>query len=141
MPCTLPTRPPGERFILTLYWALSGYGLRSTRALSALLIVLALATAEFATVGFAASQIVRYVPVGHAHPSVAVAYQQTTVPGPRPGWLTALDYSLDSSTSLLKTNQSQPLTWAGKAAQLLLKLLGPLFLGLALLAVRNRVKR
>ena len=135
------TTPSGEKFLLALYWALSGYGLRATRALSALVIVLALATAGFATIGFAASATVVYVPVSLAHPGTAVAYQQTTIPGPHPGWLTALTYSVDSSTSLLSGSQSEPLTGIGTLVQILLKLLGPLFLGLALLAVSNRVKR
>ncbi len=135
------TTPAGERFLLALYWALSGYGLRSIRALSALVIVLALATAGFATIGFAGSANITYLPVGPAHPGAAVAYRQTTVSGPRPGWLGAFIYSVDSSTSLLSSSQSQPLTGIGNAVQILLKLLGPLFVGLALLAVRNRVKR
>lgn len=133
--------PAGERFLLTLYWALSGYGLRSIRALSALVIVLVLATVGFATIGFAASQTSAYLPVGPAHPGAAVTYRQTTISGPHPGWVAALIYSVDSSTSLLSTSQSRPLTGIGNAVQILLKLLGPLFLGLALLAVRNRVKR
>ena len=135
------TTPAGERFLLALYWAVSGYGLRATRALSALIIVLALATAGFATIGFAASQTVTYRPVAPAHLGTALAYQQTTTLGPRPGWLAALIYSVDSSTSLLNSSQSQLLTGTGNVVQILLKLLGPLFVGLALLAVRNRVKR
>jgi hypothetical protein len=135
------TTPVGERFLLALYWALSGYGLRSVRALSALVIVLVLATAGFATIGFAASQTITYLPIGPTQSGVAAAYRQTTVAGPHPGWVTALIYSVESSTSLLNTNQSQPLTGVGNAMQILLRLLGPLFLGLALLAIRNRVKR
>lgn len=135
------TTPAGERFLLFLYWALSGYGLRATRSLTALAIVLALATAGFATIGFAASATITFLPVGHPHSGAAAAYRQTTAAGPHPGWLTAFIYSVDSSTSLLSTPQSQPLTGIGNAIQILLKLLGPLFAGLALLAVRNRVKR
>ena len=103
--------------------------------------MLALATAGFATIGFAGSQNITYLPVGPAHPGAPVAYRQTTVSGPRPGWLGAFTYSVDSSTSLLSGSQSQPLTGIGNAVQILLKLLGPLFVGLALLAIRNRVKR
>jgi len=135
------TTPTGERFLLFLYWALSGYGLRSSRALSALVIVLVLATAGFATVGFAASAAITYLPIGHPHPGAAVTYQQTTTAGPHPGWLAAIVYSIDSSTSLLSTSQPEPLTEIGNVIQILLKLLGPLLVALALLAVRNRVKR
>jgi hypothetical protein len=135
------TTPTGERVVLALYWALSGYGLRSTRALSALLVVLALATAGFVTVGFAAAQNVQYLPIGHPRPGLPAAYQQAIAPGPRPGWLAALNYSVDSSTSLLSKGQSLPVTWAGNVVEFFVKLAAPLLLGLALLAVRNRVKR
>lgn len=131
--------PAGERLILTLYWALSGYGLRATRALVALLIVLALGTAGLATVGFAPSQRVEYHPVAGA--TGPVAYRQVSMPGARPGWAAAFEYSIDSATSLLRTPQAPPLTPAGRAIEIVIRLLGPLLLGLALLAVRNRVKR
>ncbi|HET8683729.1 MAG TPA: pentapeptide repeat-containing protein [Micromonosporaceae bacterium] len=131
--------PAGERLILTLYWALSGYGLRATRALVALLIVLALGTAGLATVGFAPSQRVEYHPVAGA--TGPAAYRQVSTPGSRPGWAAAFEYSIDSATSLLRTPQAPPLTPAGRAMEIVIRLLGPLLLGLALLAVRNRVKR
>jgi hypothetical protein len=136
------TTPAAEKLILTLYWAVSGYGLRATRALWALLITLTLSTAAFATIGFAPSQTLRYQPVPPSHPGLAAAYQQVADPGPRPGWLNALFYSLHSSTSLLSQTQPAPvLTNAGEAVQIALKLLGPIFAGLAILAVRNRIKR
>jgi len=136
------TTAAAEKLILTLYWAVSGYGLRATRALWALLITLALSTVAFATAGFASSQTVRYLPVPPSRPGLAAAYQQVTVAGPRPGWLSAFFYSLHSSTSLLSGAQpALPLTNAGEAVQIALKLLGPVFAGLAILAVRNRIKR
>ncbi|HZN16800.1 MAG TPA: pentapeptide repeat-containing protein [Micromonosporaceae bacterium] len=131
--------PAGERLILTLYWALSGYGLRATRAFAALLTVLALGTVGLATVGFAPSQRVEYHPIAGA--TGPVAYQQVSTPGARPGWAAAFEYSIDSATSLLRTPQTPPLTPAGRALEITIRLLGPLLLGLALLAVRNRVKR
>jgi hypothetical protein len=131
----------GEKLILGLYWALSGYGLRAMRALLALLIVLAAATAAFATVGFAPAQVTEYVPVAVAHAGAATVYQQVTEPGARPGLLDAVYYSLNSSTSLLSVTQQEQLTAVGNAVQIVLKILGPLFVGLALLAIRNRVKR
>ncbi|HET8662148.1 MAG TPA: pentapeptide repeat-containing protein [Micromonosporaceae bacterium] len=131
--------PAGERLILTLYWALSGYGLRATRALVALLIVLALGTVGLATVGFAPAQRVEYHPVAGA--SEPVAYRQVSAPAARPGWAAAFEYSIDSATALLRTPQTPPLTPVGHALEIVIRLLGPLLLGLALLAVRNRVKR
>jgi hypothetical protein len=133
--------PIEERLILTAYWVLSGYGLRASRALVAVLVVLALATAGFATVGFAPSERMEYHPVDRAAAGQAVAYRQVTVPGPRPGWSAALDHSIDSTISLLRATQPQPLTLAGRVFEIALRLLGPVLLGLAVLAVRNRVKR
>lgn len=135
------TTSAAEKLILALYWATSGYGLRATRALAALLIVLAAATVAFVTVGFAPSQVTEYIPVLAQHPGAASAYQQVIATGSRPGWLAALFYSMNSSTSLLSVTQQEQLTAAGNAVQIVLKLLGPLFVGLALLAIRNRVKR
>jgi uncharacterized protein YjbI with pentapeptide repeats len=132
-----PTTQAGERRILALYWALSGYGLRASRAIAALLLLLLLTTTGFATVGFAASQRTEYHPIA----GQAGAYAQTVTAGPKPGWAAALDHSLDSATSLLRTPEAPPLTQPGKVLEITLRLLGPLLLGLAVLAVRNRVKR
>jgi hypothetical protein len=134
--------PVVEKLILGLYWATSGYGLRASRALAALGVTLALATAAFTTMGFGPSQVMRYQPVPPVQRGLAQAYQQVTIAGPRPGWLSALFYSLHSSTSLLgDTQPPAPLTTAGDIAQIALKLLGPIFVGLAALAIRNRIKR
>ena len=133
--------PVGERLVLTAYWALSGYGLRATRALAAVLVVLALATVGFATVGFAPSEQVEYHPIGQAATGQPTAYRQVSVPGPRPGWSAAVDHSIDSATSLLRATQPEPLTLTGRVVEIALRLLGPLLLGLAVLAIRNRVKR
>lgn len=135
------TTAAGEKLVLALYWASSGYGLRATRALAALAVVLAAATIAFVTVGFAPSQVTEYVPALARHPGAAGTYQLVTANGPRPGWLDALFYSLNSSTSLLSVTQQEQLTGTGSVVQILLRLLGPLFVGLALLAIRNRVKR
>jgi hypothetical protein len=42
-----------ERGLLTLYWAVSGYGLRAWRAIAALLVLLAVSAALFTQPGFA----------------------------------------------------------------------------------------
>ena len=128
-----------ERALLFVYWLASGYGLRASRALTTLLLVLALATVGFVTVGFA--------------PSVTTIYQQVTVPGggtryepqvirgATPGWAEAATYSAQSTTSLLRAPTTEPLTESGRVIEILLRLLGPLLFGLAIFAVRGRVKR
>lgn len=127
-----------ERVLLTAYWAVSGYGLRATRALATLTLVLALATLGFATIGFAPSTQTAYQPVTTTPP---IAYRQVSQPGPKPGWVAAIDQSVDSATALLRQNTPRPLTTTGRVIEILLRLLGPLLLGLAVLALRNRVKR
>ncbi len=52
-----------------------------------------------------------------------------------------MDESIGSATSLLRGAPPRALTSAGRAFEVALRLLGPLFLALAVLAVRGRVKR
>ncbi len=103
-----------ERAILTGYWLVSGYGLRAWRALAWL---------AAATVGFA----VAFHLVGFTNPPRPVSY-----------W-TSLLYAFRATLSL--TDDEVRLTAWGKLLQAVLRLVGPLLLGLAVLAVRNRVKR
>jgi hypothetical protein len=130
-----------ERAVLTTYWLISGYGLRATRALAALLLLLVLGSVGFATVGFGPSGQTRFEPVATSTPDRPATYRQMTVPGPKPGVGAAIDHSVDSATSLLRAGTPRPLTPAGRALEIALRLLGPLLLGLAVLALRGRVKR
>jgi uncharacterized protein YjbI with pentapeptide repeats len=103
-----------DRGVLTVYWLVSGYGLRAWRAL-----------AWFAgiTVAFALA----FHLVGFTHP-----------PEPATYW-TSLLYAFRSTISL--TDDEVTLTAWGQLLQALLRLTGPVFLGLALLALRGRVQR
>jgi ribosomal protein L7/L12 len=102
-----------ERRILWLYWLVSGYGLRASRALLALAITIALLGA---------------VPLD--------------LWGFRPdrSYGRALLFALESSISLLRAPEAK-LTAGGEVIQIALRLAGPLFFGLALLSLRGRVKR
>ena len=103
-----------ERGILTAYWLVSGYGLRAWRAVAALAAVTALLAVAFHRVGFA-------------------------VP-PRPvSYWTSLLYAFRATLSL--TDDQVKLTAWGQLLQGVLRLTGPVLLGLALLALRGRVKR
>jgi uncharacterized protein YjbI with pentapeptide repeats len=104
----------GEHAILTLYWLVSGYGLRAWRAF----------------VGLGALVLVS---------GVAVAR-----------WGIDDDASADLSNGLLVSARAAavglagsdiPLTAFGAWLQLTVRLLGPVLLGLALLAIRGRVRR
>jgi uncharacterized protein YjbI with pentapeptide repeats len=107
--------PAGERVVLTLYWLVSGYGLRASRALIALVVTVLVFALLFWQVGFE----------------------------PQVGLTRALLFSLSSTTSLFRAPRAPgaELTELGELLQIVLRLLGPLFFGLALFALRGRVKR
>jgi uncharacterized protein YjbI with pentapeptide repeats len=134
-----PSRGRAERGLLTAYWLASGYGLRASRALATLLLVLTLATVGFAVVGFAPSMTTAYQQV--AVPGGGTRYEPQPIRGAPPGWAEAATYSVQSTTSLLRAPATEPLTESGRVIEIVLRLLGPLLLGLALLALRGRVKR
>jgi predicted NAD-dependent protein-ADP-ribosyltransferase YbiA (DUF1768 family) len=97
---------------LTLYWLLSGYSLRAWRCLAWIAVVL----------------------VG-----AAVLFQQFGFVGPPPTLRTSLIYTSQSMLSI--SDDPMRLTDWGKGFRIMLRLIGPLLLGLALLSVRNRIKR
>ena len=100
--------------MLTAYWLVSGYGLRAWRALAWLAGITAVFALAFHLVGF------------------------TRPPQPATYW-TSLLYAFRSTISL--TDNDATLTAWGQLLQALLRLTGPVLLGLALLALRGRVKR
>ncbi len=103
-----------ERVILTAYWLVSGYGLRAWRSL----VWLAGSTAALA---------IAFHLVGFIRP-----------PKPDTYWTSWL-YSFRATLSL--TDSEVTLTAWGKFLQAVLRLTGPVLLGLAILALRGRVKR
>jgi uncharacterized protein YjbI with pentapeptide repeats len=107
-------RGRASRIVLTAYWLVSGYGLRAWRSLAALAVVTALFAAAFHFVGF------------------------TRPPEPASYW-TSLLYAFRSTISL--TDSQVTLTAWGSFLQALLRITGPVLLGLMLLALRSRVKR
>ena len=105
--------PWAERFILTTYWLVSGYGLRGLRALIAL-----------ATVILGVATLLYHVGFKGVSPSS--------------NWWDSVLYATKATLSLPGTEQ---LTGWGEVIRIVLRLTGPVLLGLALLSVRNRVKR
>jgi uncharacterized protein YjbI with pentapeptide repeats len=105
----------GERAVLFLYWLTSGYGLRAMRALGCLLAVAALVAVAMYEFGFADS---------------------------RAGFGATALYVVEAAVSLqARSTGTDVLTWQGEILRILMRLIGPLLLGLMLLSVRNRVKR
>jgi hypothetical protein len=101
-----------ERLIITIYWLSSGYGLRASRALAWLFLVVLGGAIALREVGFR---------------SPSTAFHRA--------WLSAWESAIPG---IGRTDQ---LTGWGRAINLVLAVFGPVFLALAALALRNRVKR
>jgi hypothetical protein len=110
-----PDTSQGERTLLFAYWLVSGYGLRTTRALMSLAATIVVFAWAFRDWGFART----------------------------PTWSRALLFTSESTTSLFRpvVARGNVLTQDGEILSLVLRLLGPLFLGFAVLSLRGRVKR
>ncbi|GGT57948.1 hypothetical protein GCM10010271_71980 [Streptomyces kurssanovii] len=138
--------PRSERGLLTAYWALSGYGLRASRALYWL------AATMLATVlllmGFGIAQdspkqeATGTVPAGGG--KVTFVIDKTGPQNPQGDRFTserfekALNVTLNS---VVFRSSGQDLTTAGTYIEMTSRLTEPILLGLAVFAVRNRVKR
>jgi hypothetical protein len=101
-----------ERFIISTYWLVAGYGLRASRALGWLLLTLAASTVLLHQFGFE-----------QRHP-----------------WWPALLYAAGAITRVVSPPEGA-LNEGGQAIRIILGVLGPVLIGLAALSVRNRIKR
>jgi uncharacterized protein YjbI with pentapeptide repeats len=101
-----------ERLILTFYWALSGYGLRASRAFLTLLVTVIAFAAAFHFWGFASSE----------------------------SFGDAVLFAVGSSVRVASARE-HPLNATGDALHIALGVIGPVLLGLGLLAIRGRVRR
>lgn len=111
------TAPTGERILLFLYWLTAGYGLRATRALAFLGAVIITTTALLAAYGLSG-------------PAASYAF---------PAQLNQA--ALITLNSIVFRAAGQPLTTLGAYIEMAARFTGPALLALAILALRNRVKR
>jgi uncharacterized protein YjbI with pentapeptide repeats len=111
-----PSAPRAERLVLWLYWLMSGYGLRGLRAAAWLTVFVIGLAALLQSIGF---------------------------DGGDPPFRDAVIYAAQSMVSIGSSNKAltDHVSSAGEMLRIALRLVGPLLLGLALLSVRNRVKR
>jgi hypothetical protein len=137
-----------EKRLLWMYWLVAGYGLRASRALLTLLVVLVAATAILAAVGFPAPTRPANTPItGTITGGPAVEHLRLDAPPAPPptakrsfvarcgtAWWIALEAAVFRSPD-------QSLTPAGRHVETVVRFFGPVLLGLALLSVRGRVKR
>lgn len=142
------TRGTPERRLLTLYWLVSGYGLRASRALATLLLVIACSALIMAVVGFASPQSQHQTAGSTVSPtpgsppaSVPVQPQVTMRDSLAIRVIDAILYSARASTAFLRGSDSEDLTRIGQVIEIGLRLSGPTLLGLAAIAVRGRLKR
>lgn len=101
-----------ERAVLWLYWVTCGYGLRASRALGCLVLLVVLGAVLARSHGFQAT----------------------------PSWPAAFVYALEATTKLTAPTRAELTLW-GRLVDVSLRLGGPIFLGLAVLSVRGRTKR
>ncbi|UTR83642.1 pentapeptide repeat-containing protein [Streptomyces cavourensis] len=138
--------PRAERWLLTAYWALSGYGLRASRALTwlgaAMLLTIGL------LMGFGIAQDTpKQTATGTVPPgggTVVFEIDKDDPKNPAGDRFTgerfekALNVTLNS---VVFRSSGQDLTTAGTYIEMTSRLAEPVLLGLAVLAIRNRVKR
>ncbi|MEU9575344.1 hypothetical protein AB0D62_36995 [Streptomyces massasporeus] len=138
--------PRSERGLLTAYWALSGYGLRASRALAwlgtAMLLTIVLLMAFSLAQGTPKQTATGTVPAGGGKVTFEIDKDDPKNPsghrftGKR--FEKALNVTLNS---VVFRSSGQDLTTAGTYIEMTSRVTEPVLLGLAVLAIRNRVKR
>jgi hypothetical protein len=138
--------PRSERGLLTAYWALSGYGLRASRALAwlgtAMLLTIVLLMAFGLAQDTPKQTATGTVPAGGGKVTFEIDKDDPQNPtgdrftGKR--FEKALNVTLNS---VVFRSSGQDLTTAGTYIEMTSRLTEPVLLGLAVLAIRNRVKR
>ncbi|MFI1395889.1 pentapeptide repeat-containing protein [Streptomyces sp. NPDC020681] len=139
--------PRAERWLLAGYWALSGYGLRASRALAWLLLAMTGTVLAMMLWGLA-TEDPEPVSRGTVKGSQITLTTKTADPvnpdGPLHRRLTTerFDKSLRVVVnSVVFRSSGQDLTTAGTYTEMVSRLTEPVLLGLAVLAIRGRVKR
>jgi hypothetical protein len=144
------TTPAGERAILHLYWAFSGYGLRASRALGALACVIALAT--LLLIGYGLPDAGNQQLTGRVTGTTTSGGTLTATIDEPGAHLTApfarrwtgarADQAVRIALGAVVFREAgQRLTTSGGYTTLAARFLGPVFLALAAIALRGRVKR
>lgn len=138
---------PGERALLTLYWAVSGYGLRAARALGWLLLAV-VATVLAMTLWGLPQDDPEPVSTGKVTGDrVTMTTDKPAPVNPRGSYGSRLSTERFEKSlrvvinSVVFRSSGQELTTAGTYVEMTSRVVEPALLGLAALAVRSRVKR
>ncbi|KNE80415.1 MULTISPECIES: pentapeptide repeat-containing protein [Streptomyces] len=143
------TRSGGERALLTAYWMLSGYGLRAGRALVWLLGAMAVTLLTLLLWGLPVDDpkpttTGRQVAVGQEVTWTTDTPDPVNPTGPWPERVTTERFEKALRVvinSVVFRSSGQDLTTAGTYTEMSSRLAEPVLLGLAVLAIRSRVKR
>lgn len=132
-----------ERWLLGLYWAVSGYGLRARRALAWLALLIVLSIGGLTSFGFpqtAKSQAAGGTIVTElGRQPITLNIRQSEPVKPIPDRVEkATEITLNA---VIFRSPDADLTTAGRYLNIATRILGPVLLGLSVLAIRNQVKR
>lgn len=143
------TRPTGERWLLTLYWAISGYGLRAARALTWLGAAVAATLLTLMLWGLPTDDpkpkiTGRQVSSGQEITLITDTPDPVNPTGPLVERITTERFEKALRVvinSVVFRSSEENLTTSGTYAEMVSRITEPVLLGLTVLAVRNRVKR
>ncbi|GCD99695.1 pentapeptide repeat-containing protein [Embleya hyalina] len=141
-----PGRPRAERGLLTAYWALSGYGLRASRALTWLLLAMTVTVLAMMLWGLPTSDPEPRTNGTLAGQNIALTTDtpDPVLTGPPHTRLTGKRAEKATRVvlnSVVFRSSGQNLTTRGAYIEMASRFLEPVLLGLAALAIRGRVKR
>ena len=146
-------RLSAERFLLDLYWLVSGYALRATRALVTLALLIVVVAGVFVLWGLPATispasgsvSITGQPPDQRATftlPEAAASQVPRTALAARIRDPDRVEQAFRSALSaVVFRDTGQQFTVPGRYTEMVARFLGPVLLALAVLSVRNRVKR
>ncbi|MGW1411294.1 pentapeptide repeat-containing protein [Streptomyces sp. NPDC002403] len=138
--------PRSERGLLTAYWALSGYGLRASRALGWLAAAMFVTIVLLMSVGLPKDapkqEATGTIPAGGGTVTFEIDKDEPHNPTGNRFTGERFDKALNVTlNSVVFRSADQDLTTTGTYIEMTSRLAEPVLLGLAVLAVRNRVKR
>ncbi|WP_452736166.1 pentapeptide repeat-containing protein [Streptomyces fulvoviolaceus] len=138
--------PRSERNLLTAYWVLSGYGLRASRALAWLGASMLLTIVMLMAVGLPTDTpkqtATGTVPAGGGRVTFEIDKDDPKNPTGNRFTGERFEKALNTTlNSVVFRSSGQDLTTSGTYIEMISRLTEPILLALAVLAVRNRVKR
>ncbi|MFG2275854.1 pentapeptide repeat-containing protein [Streptomyces chartreusis] len=138
--------PRSERSLLTAYWALSGYGMRASRALAwlgaAMLVTIVLLMGLGLPRETPKQEATGMVPAGGGKVTFEINKEDPHNPTGNRFTGERLERALNVTlNSVVFRSSGQDLTTAGTYIEMTSRLAEPVLLGLAVLAIRSRVKR